>query len=263
MMQDETRPVAIVTGSASGIGAATARKLADSGFDVAINFARNASGADAVAQDCRNAGSDSIAIQADVAADNDCKRLVGDVLECFGRVDVLVNNAGTTKFASPHKLDALDAEDFARLQSVNVTGCYQMIRAARDALKVSPIASIINISSHSGFSGLGSSIAYASTKGALNTMTLSLARALAPEIRVNAICPGYVDTPWHEKADMLKGDRLEALKQKMKDIAPLGRMTEADDVAEAVGWLALGGKAITGVLLVIDGGTHLTIGTPH
>ena len=262
-MNEETgRPVALVTGAASGIGAATARRLADSGCDVLINYRSDLAGAEAVAKDCTQAGANAVVCQGDVAEDDDCRKLVEACVRELGRLDVLINNAGITKFASPHKLDLLDSEDFSRLTSVNVAGAYQMIRAAKPALQQSTCASIVNVSSHSGFSGIGSSIAYATTKGALNTMTLSFARALAPAIRVNAVCPGFVETPWHEKSEMLKGQRLKEFRESMRNTAPLNRITQAEDVAETICWLALGGKAVTGILLVVDGGTHLTIGRP-
>lgn len=261
-MTRDARPVAVITGASSGIGAATAKHLAASGADVVVGYRGNAQGAEDVAEACRTAGSTATVFQADVSRDKDCRALVEHCVAEHGRLDILVNNAGTTKFASPHKLDALDVDDFTRLTAVNLAGPYQMVRAAKQALMESPCASVVNVSSHSGFSGVGSSIAYAASKGALNTMTLSLARALAPIIRVNAVCPGFVDTPWHEKADMLQGARMEEFHARMRETAPLKRITQAEDVAEAIGWLALGGKAITGVLLVVDGGTHLTIGKP-
>lgn len=261
-MTGDARPVAVITGASSGIGAATAKHLAASGADVVVGYRGNSQGAEEIAEACRTTGSTATVFQADVSQDEDCRALVEHCLAEHGRLDILVNNAGTTKFASPHKLDALDAEDFTRLTAVNLAGPYQMVRAAKQALMDSPRASVVNVSSHSGISGVGSSIAYAASKGALNTMTLSLARALAPTIRVNAVCPGFVDTPWHEKADMLQGVRMEEFHERMRETAPLKRVTQAEDVAEAIGWFALGGKAITGVLLVVDGGTHLTIGKP-
>ena len=120
--------------------------------------------------------------------------------------------------------------------------------------------SIVNISSHSGISGMGSSIAYAASKGALNTMTLGLARAFSPDVRVNAICPGFVDTDWMSKK--LDQKELQKFKKKVSEISPLQEIVSAEDVAEATSWFALGGNLITGQLLVIDGGVHLTINSP-
>ncbi len=260
----EDRPVAIVTGASSGIGAACARQLAEGGLDVVVNYAGNAAGAAETAEACQAAGAAVHMAQGDISKDEDCRRIASEAAERFGRVDVLINNAGTTKFARASDLDALSHEDFERIVSVNVAGAYAMSRAVAEHMRGSPLASIINVSSHSGFSGIGSSIAYAASKGALNTLTLSLARSLAPEIRVNAVCPGFVDTPWHEKSPFAgkSPESAEAFRERIAANTALNRLTTPDDVAEAACWFALGGKAITGTLLIIDGGTHLTVGSP-
>lgn len=260
MADDTQRPVAIVSGSARGIGAACARRLAAEGFDVVVNYTRSAEAAEATAQACRDAGAAAVVVQGDVADDAECVALVAAAERTWGRLDVLVNNAGVTRFGDPADLATLDADDFARVFAVNVTGAYQLSRAAAPLLGASPFGAIVNISSHSGFSGIGSSIAYAASKGALNTLTLSLARALAPAVRVNAVCPGFVDTQW--LAGRFDDDALVALKRRTAEIAPLRRLVSPAEVAEAVSWFALGGRSITGQLLVIDGGTHLTLGDP-
>lgn len=253
------RKVAIVTGASSGIGASIAIDLARQGLNVLVNYSRNLEGAEAAVETCKLEGAEAIAVQGDISCDNDCRNMANTASEKWGRVDVLVNNAGVTRFADARDLDALNAADFSRIFSVNVTGCYQMCRAAAPALRESG-GSIVNISSYSGFSGSGSSTAYAASKGALNNLTLGLARALAPEIRVNAVCPGFVDTDW--MAPKLEDGELADFKTKTASIAPLGRIVSPDEVAEAALWFALGGRTITGQLLVIDGGTHLTVGSP-
>src|ERR671923_2888002 len=141
-----------------------------------------------------------MAARGDVARDADCQALVAQALAAWGRLDALVNSAGITKFVPAKNLAALTGDDFERIFAVNLKGAYQMARAAAPALTASGAGAIVNISSHSAFTGLGSSIAYAASKGALNTLTLSLARALAPEVRVNAVCPGFVDTRWTKAA---------------------------------------------------------------
>ena len=196
MTAEPTRPVAIVSGSATGIGAACARRLASHGFNVLINYTRSAEAAEKTAARCRESGAKALVVQGDVSEDDACRTLVDEAAQRWGAIDVLVNNAGTTRFADPGDLATLSKDDFDRIFAVNVTGAYQLTRAASGHLKRSTYASIVNVSSHSGFSGMGSSMAYAASKGALNTLTLSLASALAPEIRVNAVCPGYVDTRW-------------------------------------------------------------------
>ena len=251
--------VAVVTGASSGIGAAVARDLAAAGCHVVVNYRRNREGAEAVAADCREAGVEALTCAGDVADDADCRALAAVALDRWDRIDVLVNNAAVTRFADAGDLGALQATDFEHIFAVNVTACYQMAHATAAALTANRGA-IVNVSSHSGFSGLGSSLAYAASKGALNTLTLGLARALAPEIRVNAVCPGFVDTAW--MAPVLEADALAAFKRKAAQIAPLRRIVTPAEVAAAVRWFALGGAAITGQLLVIDAGTHPSVGDP-
>src|SRR6185312_8920080 len=193
----------IITGSASGLGAATAGILARSGARIVINYSNSKNEAEATAESCRKAGAaEVVVVQGDVARDEDCRKIVAAAAP-WGKLDALINNAGTTKHVPHDKLDQLSAEDFQRIYAVNTIGPYQMVRAARSLLEASAKASgrasaVVNTSSVAGISG-GSSVAYAASKGALNTMTLSLARALAPLIRVNTVCPGYIDTPWFTK----------------------------------------------------------------
>ena len=260
MTKEKKRPVAVVTGSAKGIGASCAEAMARSGLDVVVNYYTSNGPAEETVARCQAYGVEAIAVQGDVSDDGACRDLATAALSRWGRIDVLVNNAGTTAFADASDLEALSAEDFTRIFAVNVIGAYQMTRAVSDALKRSPQGSVVNISSHSGFSGIGSSSAYAASKGALNTLTLALACALAPNVRVNAVCPGFVDTDWMSRK--LEGDALAAFKEKVFAVAPLKRLVSTADVAEAVSWFSLGGHSITGQLLVIDAGTHLTVGNP-
>ena len=165
---------------------------------------------------CRKAGAEVVVVQGDVSRDEDCRKIVAAAAP-WGRLDALINNAGTTKHVAHDNLDGLSAEDFQRLFGVNTIGPYQMVRAARSLLEAGAKASgrastVVNVSSVAGISGVGSSVAYAASKGALNTMTLSLARALAPLIRVNTVCPGYIDTPWFTKG------RGEAAAKQMRDL---------------------------------------------
>ena len=251
-------PVALVTGAASGIGAATALAFAAQGYRVGVNYRSRAGAARDVAEACRAAGGEGAALPGDVAQDADCRRMLDDDADRWGRLDVLVNNAGMTRPAAPGDLDALQAEDFAAVFAVNVTGAWQMTRAAVPLLRAAR-GGVVNVSSHAGASGVGSSAAYAASKGALNTLTLSLARQLAPDIRVNAVCPGFVDTDW--MAAWVPGAQIDAFKRTTADAAPLKRLVTPGDVAEAIVWLARA-PAITGQHIVIDAGTHLTVGGP-
>ena len=251
---------AVVTGASSGIGAASAVRLAQAGVKVLLNYGGNADGAAATVKACTEAGADAFALQGDVGDDDICKAIAKAAEDRWGRIDILVNNAGVTVTANHRDLDALDSSDFNRLYRVNTVGAYQMVRACLPLLKKAEAASVINTSSIAGISGMGSSIAYAATKGALNTMTLSLARALAPEVRVNAVCPGFVDSEWWAK--QMDEATIEKLRSRARATTPLHRVVSSDDVAEAIMLFALGGRSITGQLLVIDNGMLLNIGQP-
>lgn len=249
--------VALITGSSSGIGAAIARTLAEQGCHVVITYSRNQAGADAVAVAvaCKAFGVETLVLQGDVAEDADCRRLVDATLDHFGRLDILINNAGTTKFCNHAELDGLDKQDFLDLYAVNTVGPYQMTRAAAPALRAASTSHVINMASIAGLSGIGSSIAYAASKGALVTMTKSLARVLGPEIRVNAVCPGFVKGEWLEKG--LGEDAYARLLNRTKAAAPLQDTATPESVAQVVLGLLIGGDLTTGETLLIDGGAHL------
>ena len=188
--------VVIITGSATGLGAAVAQRLAGKGANVVINYTKSETEANATAAACEELGAGVLICRADVSDDAACRRMAAAAIERFGRIDGLVNNAAQSKIAPHADLEALTADDFINIFSVNVVGPYQMVRAVTPQMKQQGKGAIVNISSLSGMTGSGSSIAYAVSKGALNTMTMSLARALAPEIRVNAVCPGVMQTRW-------------------------------------------------------------------
>ncbi|TQF32436.1 SDR family oxidoreductase [Bradyrhizobium sp. UNPA324] len=252
---------AIVTGSASGLGAATAEILARSGARLVINYSSSQKEAEATADACRKAGAaEALVAQGDVSKDEDCRKIVA-AASGWGRLDILVNNAGTTKHVAHADLDGLSAEDFQRVYGVNTIGPFQMVRAARNLLEAGAKASgrpsaVVNVSSVAGISGVGSSIAYAASKGALNTMTLSLSRALAPLIRVNTVCPGYIDTPWFTKG------RGEAGAKQVRDSVvakvPLKVASSAEDIAQLVCFLAMPASSnMTGEVVRMDAGMHL------
>jgi NAD(P)-dependent dehydrogenase (short-subunit alcohol dehydrogenase family) len=242
--------VALITGGSSGIGAATAREFAKRGWRVAINYAHNAAPAEALAKECGN----SIAVQGDVSQDADCKRVASTVREKLGGIDALVNNAGTTKVVPHDQLDGLSAEDFQRIFALNIIAPFQMVRACREALKERRGA-VVNVSSVASVLGTGSSVAYAASKAALETMSLSLARSLAPEIRVNVVAPGHTNTPWHPT---VRGpERAAEVEKRYSAIAPLKQISQAEDVADAIVWLIEGGRNVTGEVIYVDGGMHI------
>jgi NAD(P)-dependent dehydrogenase (short-subunit alcohol dehydrogenase family) len=254
-LSDEKR-VCIVTGSSSGIGAATALWFAQRRHNVVINYARNAEAAQAVAGQCRAAGAEALVVRADVADDADCQALAREAAQRWGGVDTLVNNAGVSpKFVSPRDLDALSAEDFLDTYRVNVVGAFQMCRAVAPLMAGRANPSIVNISSMAGLMGTGSSMAYAASKGALNTLTLALARSLGPAIRVNAILPGMVNGEWLRKG--LGAEKFEAARKRYESRALLNTVIEGDDAASTAYWLALHATKLTGQLIQLDAGFRL------
>jgi 3-oxoacyl-[acyl-carrier protein] reductase len=242
--------VALITGGSSGIGAAAARELAKRGWRVAINYAHNQAAADKVAREC----GDAVAIQADVANDADCRRLAATVKEKLGAIDALVNNAGITKVVAHDNLDGLSYEDFQRIFALNVIAPFQMVRACREALKAARGA-VVNVSSVASVLGTGSSVAYAASKAALETMSMSLARSLAPEVRVNVVAPGHTNTPWHPN---VRGpERAAEMEKRYASIAPLRQIAQPEEVADAIVWLIEGGRNVTGEVIYVDGGMHI------
>lgn len=248
--------VAIVTGGGTGIGAAVVRRLAARGVRCVINYATSRADAEALAHEV---GLGAIAVRADVADDAACRALAATAREAFGRVDLLVNNAGRTRFAHHEDMDALSADEFLDLYRVNVVGAFQMIRAATPALREGSSGAVVNIASIAGTHGVGSSVAYAASKGALITMTKSLARVLAPRIRVNAVAPGYVGTGWYERER--SEEEFARLNGYIASQLPMGFAPGADDVAgPVVHLLDPAARAITGETVLIDGGQHLDVG---
>jgi 3-oxoacyl-[acyl-carrier protein] reductase len=255
---------AIVTGSAPGIGAATATAGAARGWHVLVNASKNIQDAEATAKACAELagpfGAKVALCMADVVEDADCRRMVDTAVQTFGRLDALVNNAAITKFVPMPNLDGLNADDFHRLYAVNVVGTFQMTRAAAPALRASGHGAVVNISSNSAVSGAGSSIAYVASKGAVNTMTLALARVLAPEIRVNTVMPGFTLTPWHGKG--MKPETVDYVAEHNRTTAPLRAVTTAEDVADAVLWFIEGAGKVTGQMVTVDSGNHLHVNSP-
>lgn len=248
------RKVAIVTGSATGVGAATALLLAGRGWNVVVNYSKSETEANASAAACRAVGADALLVRGNVAHDADCRAIVQAAVDRWGRIDALVNNAGITSFAGAANWDAIDAATFQRIVGVNALGTLQMTRACAPHLAAARGA-IVNVSSIAGALGIGSSVAYIASKGAVNSMTLYFARALAPNVRVNAVCPGLVTTRWFVAGIGEEG--YAKVKAAYEGSVPLQRASSAEDVADAVLWLVEGARSVTGELLLLDGGMHL------
>lgn len=247
--------VAIVTGSASGIGAAVAAMLAGRGVNVVINYSKSRADAEAVAAQCAARGAGTLLAQADVADDAACRSMVAAAVEKWGRIDYLVNNAGVTKFVDHADLEGLSTADFQRIFGVNVFGAFHMSRAVAPHMRRLGSGAIVNVSSIASVAGTGSSIAYGTSKSALNTMTLSLARVLGPEIRVNAVSPGMVKTRWMESG--LGPERYAARLKSTEASAPLRAASTPEDVAEPIVWLLESAKHVTGEIILVDAGLHL------
>ena len=249
--------VAIITGASTGLGLAAAQLLSKAGAKVVINYMPGQEkDAEQAALDCCN---ESLCYAADITQDNQCRSMVQAVLDQWGRVDILVNNAGINKPVDHNNLEGLTAEDFLTIFNVNVVGAYQMIRAFAPAMKKQKQGVVVNISSASGENGYGSSVAYSASKGAINTMTKSLGRALAPNIRVNAVCPGFIATPIWDKLGMSKEDR-EAMRQANIAETPLKVEASPELISRSILFLAseLSGH-LTGQLITSDGGYLLGV----
>ncbi|MFU8881154.1 MAG: SDR family NAD(P)-dependent oxidoreductase [Rhodobacterales bacterium] len=260
-MKDLEGRKALVTGSATGLGRSIAVKLAERGADVIINYASSRAEADEAADLCRAAGVQVQVVQANVADPDGCKVLAA-AAQSWGQLDILVNNAGITRHARDHSdLDALSKADFMDIYAVNVVGPYLMLQATKALLQAAHANSgrssaVLNTSSIAGIKGVGSSVAYAASKGALNTMTLSLARALGPAIRVNAICPGFIGTRWF-KDTMDAADFADTLRR-IETLTPLAAASGPDDIADAaLFFLSDASRHVTGEMLLVDAGMHL------
>jgi|TARA_B100001063_G_scaffold4309_1_gene3172 3-oxoacyl-[acyl-carrier protein] reductase len=250
-------PVAIITGGSRGVGAASAKILSENGWNVIITCSSSIKEAEIVAKNCSNQTTEVIAIQADVANDLDCIATINKAIKKWNRIDALINNAGTTKFVWDHSdLDKLDANDFQHIYGVNVVGPFQMVKAAKEHLLKSENPCVVNVSSIGGIKGIGSSLAYASSKGALNTMTLSMARNLGP-IRVNAVCPGFIEGEWLKKGMGL--EMYEAVKLRVQTTTPLKKTCTPESVAEVIVNLVEKSELMTGQLVTVDGGASLNL----
>ncbi|MBY0586953.1 SDR family oxidoreductase [bacterium] len=243
----------VITGSGTGVGYATARLLAQEGANIVINYSRSATEAQQAADQVASLGGRAIVVQANVASDDDCKRLMESAVDAFGGIDLLVNNAAVTRFIPHDQLDQVLIEDWQRIFEVNVLGVFQCVRAARERL-AERNGQVVNVASTAGLTGQGSSIPYCASKAAVINMTQSLARALAPTIRVNAVAPGFITGRWLENG---LGHAYESVKKGWEGRAPLGKVCDPDDVARAIVSLAEGSPMVTGQTITCDGGMML------
>ena len=249
--------VVLVTGGASGIGAATVRHFARQGWNVVVNFLleSEAAAAERLVSEALAAGVEGIAVQGDVGLDTDCRRLASAAAARFGRIDALVSSAGTSRMVPQQDLDALTLDDFLQAVTVNTAGPFHIARACAAALREAAGAVVI-VSSYGALTGGGSSIAYAASKGATNTLTLSLARVLAPEVRVNAVCPALIADGFVQR---LSPETFERRATVQRDRAPLKKIGRPEDVAADIYWLATGASLMTGAVLMLDAGLHLNM----
>jgi 3-oxoacyl-[acyl-carrier protein] reductase len=237
--------IALVTGGGTGIGRATCLRLAEEGAAVLINYRKSAEEAEAVAEEIRAAGGTAVTARADVSQEQDVLRMIAEVESRWGRLDLLVNNAGWSQVVPHRNLHELTDEIWDRTLNVNLRGAFYTVRAAVPYLRLGLEPSIVNVSSASAFHAAGSTIVYAASKAGLVSMTKSLARALAPQIRVNAVCPGLVRTRfagWGEEAFEQAGQ-----------VTPIGRIVTAEEIADTILFLALA-TGITGEAVLCDGG---------
>ncbi|MEX0283649.1 MAG: SDR family NAD(P)-dependent oxidoreductase [Paracoccaceae bacterium] len=260
-MNDLQGRLALVTGSATGLGRSMAVKLAERGADVIINYSRSVTEAEDAADLCRTHGAQVQVVQADVSEAEGCRTLA-EAASTHGRLDILINNAGITRHARDHgDLDALDKGDFMDIYAVNVVGPWLMLQAAKPLLLAAHeqsgrASAVLNTSSIAGVKGVGSSVAYACSKGALNTMTQSLARALGPQIRVNAICPGFIGTRWFR--DTMDEDSYAKTVASVEAMTPLAVASGPDDIADAaLFFVSDAARHVTGETLLADAGMHL------
>ena len=248
-----TNKVILITGSSSGIGAELALLAAANHYNVVVSYNSNVQGGESVAQQCRDFGVETIVVQANVADDKSCRQLVAAAEKEWGRLDALVNNAGETVFCPHADLDGLDAADFQRIYATNTIGAFQMARAAAPLLKTNR-GSIVNVSSIAGVLGVGSSLAYACSKGALLSMTRSLARSLGPEVRVNAVCPGLVEGEWLQEG--LGADNYAAVLEHYRRLAPTGAVMTHKTVTKNIWFFVNSAPNVTGEQLILDGGAN-------
>ena len=252
-MSTSARPAALVTGASRGIGRSTALALARAGYDVAVNYSSSAALAEAVAASARELGARVLLCQADVADEAAVLAMARSIEAEFGRLDALVNNAGTTIKTPPADLDGLDMADWDRVFAVNVRGLFQVTRACVPLLAAAGgHAAVVNLASIAGLRPGPQPFPYAASKAAVANLTKTLAGRLGPDgIRVNAVAPGWMSGEW--MAEQL-GDNYDRLMERRARLTPLRRCVTPDEVASSIVSLITGNPFVTGEIIVVDGG---------
>jgi len=245
------RKKALVTGGATGIGKSAVLALARAGYDVAINYASSAKAAQDTAKEAQALGAHTLLLQCDVSDDAAVRRMMAEIDAAFGHLDALVSNAGTTASWKVKDLESLDIDEWDRTFAVNVRGTFQVARAAVSLLKKGTNPSIVNTASIVGLRPGPQPLPYAASKAAVVNLTKTLAWNLGPEIRVNAVAPGWMEGDWMQR---MLGDKYDDLMGKRAKLTPLKRCVTADDVAETMMTLIQANRFVTGEIIVIDGG---------
>jgi 3-oxoacyl-[acyl-carrier protein] reductase len=248
------KPVALVTGAGTGIGRATVEALAAAGFDVAVNYSRSEQAAKQTASLAKQRGARTLLYQCDVSDDARVRRMLAEVEKHFGRLDALVNNAGTTTEVKPKDFEGLTSEEWDRVFSVNVKGTFQVTRAAVPLLKKRG-GSIVNLASIVGLRPGPQPLPYATSKAAVVSLTKLLALNLGPDIRVNAVAPGWMEGDWMVR---MLGEKYDELMARRAKHTPLQHVVKAEDVAEVIVNLIVSNKMVNGEVVVIDGGYSAT-----
>ncbi len=254
---DLANKAAIVTGAGTGVGRATTALLAQQGCSVLVNYSRSKDAAEQVAEEARGHGVDAVAHRADVSIDSECRSMVDAAVDRFGHLDVLINNAGVTRFVPHTDLEAMSEEWFDRILAVNLKGPFFCTRAAAPALEAAGGGEVVMTSSVAGLIGMGSSIAYCASKAGLNNLVITLARALGPKkIRVNAVAPGFIDGEWLQQG---LGDAYDAIKRGFEAKTALGAVCTPGDVALGILSILQGPDLVTGHVLPVEGGVLISI----
>ena len=243
---DPQGKVALITGGGTGIGRTTALLLARRGADIAVNFSRSTAEAKATVEEIKNLGQRAVSVRADVSDDVQVKTMVSEVTLALGRLDILVNSAGFTEFIAFKDIEKVTGEAWDRTMAVNAKGPFLCIRAAAPHMRKAGAGVVVNVSSLAGTIARGSSIPYCASKAALNIVTRAMARALAPEIRVNAVAPGVVTTRWVEgQTAFVRAAQMQT---------PMRRAASPEDVAQAILSLIADNDFVTGQIVAVDGG---------